>query len=208
MPFHPCPNHAHRYRVPRNMRALSCLVAILALTSCRVALAQDPELRTHGDPAARSAADTQLKRIYELASGPVQHVELITRDNPLRLRNAVGTEVTASIIDGSAARIVANVWTSKGKHSIEFYRFSDKLLMVYQTFTHFQESAPRDAWHNFMGLAAWESRIYFGARGQVTYAETRGHQAPPPQIAAKELQQQAQRLVNLLSDSPARWNRR
>ena len=52
--------------------------------------------------------------------------------------------------------------------------------MAYATFTWFAESAPRDSWHNFMGFAAWESRVYFGTDGEVGYAETRGRQAPHP----------------------------
>jgi hypothetical protein len=120
----------------------------------------------------------------------------------------VGTELSGSVIDGSLARIVGTFWTSEGKCSIEFYRVGDKLLMVYETFSFFVESAPPDTWHNFMGLPAWESRIYYSAQGEVGYAETHGSQAPAPEINGKKLQQQVERLVELLNRSSARWERR
>ena len=39
------------------------------------------------------------------------------------------------------------------------------LLFVYETFVYFTETAPSDAWRNFMGLAAWERRSYFESEG-------------------------------------------
>jgi len=210
-------DHAYRREVPWNGRALSCLVA-LALVFGGETLAQDSELRTYGDPAVRTAVDPQVRKIYELGARPGTQIELMTRDNPLNLRDALGTELTESIIGdsnvggsnigGSGGRIVGAVWTKQGKYSIEFYRDGDKLLMVYETFTYFAESAPRDAWHNFKGLPAWECRIYFGPQGEVGYAETRGRQAPAPEMNGKKFQQQAQHLVELLSKSLAHWERR
>ena len=199
---------ACRYRVPPNYWIFSCLVTILALMFGGDTLAQNSELRTYGDPSVRTGVDAQLKVIYERANGPGVHVELLTRDNPLQLRDAVGTQLSASIIDGSAGRIVGTIWTKRGIYSIEFYRVGEKLLMVYETFSFFVESAPPDAWHNFMGLPAWESRIYYGAQGDVAYAESHGSQAPAPVINGKELQQEADRLDKILNRSSARWERR
>jgi hypothetical protein len=186
---------------------LSCMVAVLALMFGGKILAQNSELRTYGDASIRTAIDAQLKRIYELARGPGVQVELLTRDNPLQMGNAVGTELSAAIIDGSAGRIVGTVWTKRGKYSIEFYRVGEKLIMVYETFSFFVESAPRETWRNFMGLPAWESRIYYGAQGEVGYAETHGSQAPAPEINGRKLQQQAEHVVKLLNGSSARWER-
>jgi hypothetical protein len=112
------------------------------------------------------------------------------------------------MIDGSADRIVGTAWTKRGIYSFELYRVGDKLLMVYETFSFFIESAPADAWHNFMGLPAWESRIYYDAGGEVAYAESHGSRAPEPVINGKKLQQEAKRLVELLNRSSARWERR
>jgi hypothetical protein len=184
------------------------LIAILVIMSRGEALAEDRELRAYGDPAVRSAVDSQLKRIYELANGPGVQVELLTRDNPLQLPDAVATELTASLAGDSANRIVGAVWTKQGKYSIEFYRAGDRLLMVYETFTFFMESAPSDTWRNFMGLAGWESRIYFGAQGEVGYAETHGRGAPAPERNGRNLQRQAERVGKLLAGSSARWERR
>ena len=198
----------YRYRVPAHGLTFSCLVAILTLMFGGETLAQNSELCTYGDPSVRTAVDAQLKRIYERTAGPGVQIELLTRDNPLQLKNAMGTELSASIIDGSAGRIVGTVWTQRGKCSIEFYRVGNKLLMVYETFSFFVESAPRDAWHNFMGLPAWESHIYYGAHGEVAYAERHGSQAAAPEIDGKKLQQEAGRLDKLLNGSSARWERR
>jgi len=133
---------------------------------------------------------------------------LLTQDNPLELRDALATELTASMTGDSANRIVGAVWTKQGKYSVEFYRAGDRLLMVYETFSFFMESGPSDTWHNFMGLAGWESRIYFGAQGQVAYAETHGREAPAPEINGGKLQQRAERISKVLAQSPARWKRR
>jgi hypothetical protein len=199
---------AYRDGLPPNWWTFACVAAILALIFAGETFAQDLELRTYGDPSVRTAADAQLKRVYELVTGPGVHIELLTRDNPLQLRSAVGTELSAAITDGSAGRIVGTVWTKRGKYSIEFYRAGDKLLMVYETFSFFTETAPRDTWHNFMGLPAWESRIYYGPQGEVAYAETHGSRAPAPEINGKKLWQQAKRLDELLNRSSARWERR
>ena len=109
-PYH----DAYRDGVPPSGWTFACLVAILALIFGGETFAQDSELRTYGDPSVRTAADAQLKRVYELVTGPGVHIELLTRDNPLQLRNAVGIEVSAAIIDGSAGRIVGTVWTKRG----------------------------------------------------------------------------------------------
>jgi hypothetical protein len=200
--------HAFRRKVPRNWRTRSCLIAILVFMFGTEAFAEERDLHVYGDPATRSAVDAQLKKIYDLANGPGVQVELLTRDNPLQLPDALATELTASMAGDSANRIVGAVWTKQGKYSIEFYRSGDRLLMVYETFTFFMESAPSDAWRNFMGLAGWESRIYFGAQGEVGYAETRGREAPAPVTNGRKLHDQAERVRRLLVQSPARWERR
>ena len=201
-------DHAFRHRSKRNWRARSCLVAFLALMLCGKAFAEDQDLHVYGDPATRSAIDAQLKKIYELAIGPGVQVELLTRDNPLQLRDALATELTGSMTGDSVNRIVGAVWTKQGKYSVEFYRSGNRLLMAYETFSSFMESAPSDAWRNFMGLAGWESRIYFGAQGEVAYAETHGREAPAPEINGRKLQQRAEHVGRLLIQSPARWERR
>jgi hypothetical protein len=196
-----------RCRLIRGMRN-TCLAVTLALIPAAGTFAEDPQTHTSGDPAVRAAVDIQLQRIYELANGPGVRVELLTKDNPLEVKDALGTELSGSVIGGSEGRIVGTVWTRQGKYSVEFYRDGDKLLMVYETFTYFMESAPPDVWRNFMGLPAWERRIYFGPRGEVGYAETRGREAPSPESRQSKLQQQAERLARLLDSSPARWERK
>jgi hypothetical protein len=193
----------------RLRRLMECarVTCIVALALAARAFAAAPDARTFGDPALRPAIDARVKEIYELTAGPDIQVELLTRDNPLQLKGAVGTELTAAMVSGSPARIVGAVWTRRGKYSVEFYRADDKLLMVYETFSLFGDSAPADAWHNFMGLPGWERRIYFDPQGDVGYAEARG-QAPPPETAGKQLQQEAKRVVELLDRSPARWERK
>ena len=130
-------DHAFRHRSKRNWRARSCLVAFLALMLCGKAFAEDQDLHVYGDPATRSAIDAQLKKIYELAIGPGVQVELLTRDNPLQLRDALATELTGSMTGDSVNRIVGAVWTKQGKYSVEFYRSGNRLLMAYETFSFF-----------------------------------------------------------------------
>jgi len=207
MPFERRVNDAGSDRAGRSHWMVACMVAVVAL-ACNRALAEDPDLLTYGDPSVRATVDAELKKIYELANGPGEQIELITRDNPLQLKDELCTELSASIIDGSEARIVGTVWTKQGKYSFEFYRAGDRLLMVYETFSYFKESEPPNAWHNFMGLPAWESRVYFGAQDEVGYAERHGPQAPPPEMAGKKLRQQVERLSRLLRASPARWEKR
>jgi hypothetical protein len=199
---------AYRYGTSPNRWTFSWLVVISTLMFAGEILAQNSELRPYGDPSVRTAVDAQLKRIYELTTGPGVHIELLTKENPIQLSDAVGAEFSASLVDGSPARIVGTVWTKQGKYSIEFYRVGGRLIMVYETFAFFVEAAPPDAWHNFMGLPAWESRIYYGSQGEVAYAESRGTQAPAPESNGKKLQQDAARLDKLLNASAARWDRR
>ena len=201
-------NRAYRHRSPRSWRPGICLIAALVFVLCDGGFAEDEELHVYGDPAIRRAVDEQLKKLYELANGPGVQVELLTRDNPLQLADALAMELTASMAGNSASRIVGAVWTKQGKYSVEFYRAGDKLLMVYETFSFFMESAPKDTWRNFMGLAGWESRIYFDAQGEVGYAETHGREAPAPMSNGRKLQQQVARVSKLLAQSAARWERK
>jgi len=166
------------------------------------------QARTFGDSSARAEVDVQLKKIYELTTGPGPQLELLTRDNPLQLKGAIATEATASLVDGSISRIVGAVWTRQGKYSFEFYRMAGKLLMVYETFVYFSESAPPDVWRNFMGQPAWESRAYFNGKEEVAFAETQGPQAPAPDMTGRKLRQGADRVVNKLDRSSTRWVRK
>lgn len=179
------------------------LAAVLFLISpITPTLAGESELRTYGDPSLRTVVDARTRAIYKAASDPgTQRIFLITRGNPMSVRGARGTEVTGTVIEGAISRIIATVWTKDGKYSVEFYRTGETLVMTYETFIFFEESAPPGAWRNFMGLAAWERRVYFDARRNIGYAEARGLQAPAPGTGGEQLQQQAQRLAELLHKS-------
>ena len=203
-----CCDPASSWTPAQNRWPSFCLFVIFAALSVLASLAETSPQRTYGDPAIRTAVDIQLKRIYELTSGSVQQLELLTKDNPLELRGAFATEVTASLVDASMARIVGAVFTNKGKYSFEFYRAGGKLLMVYETFAYFPDAAPHDAWHNFMGLAAWESRIYFDSKNEMGFAETQGPQAPVPDVSVRKAHERVEHLVNLLDHSSSRWVRR
>ena len=203
-----CCDFTSSYAAAQNRWTAVCLIAIFAVLPAPASSTETSPSRTYGDPAVRTAVDIQLKKIYELATGPGQQLELLTRDNPLGLRDALATEVTASIVDGSIGRIVGAVLTKQGKYSFEFYRAGGKLLMVYETFAYFPDSAPHDAWHNFMGLAAWESRIYFDGKDEMGFAETQGPQAPAPDVTVRKIREKVEHLVDLLDRSSSRWVRR
>jgi hypothetical protein len=177
------------------------IVAAVLLVICPVTagLAGESELRTYGDPSLRTMVDVRTRAIYEAASDPgSRRMFLITRGNPMSVKDARGTEATGTMVEGAVSRIIATVWTKEGKYSVEFYRTGETLIMVYETFTFFEESAPPGAWRNFMGLAAWERRVYFDAHRNIGYAEARGLQAPAPGVGGERLQQEAQRLAELL----------
>jgi hypothetical protein len=205
--FNCCATAISRLAVEKRWSTV-CLFAILALLPPPALSAETSPVRRYGDPAARTAIDIQLKRIYELTAGPGQQLELLTKDNPLQLRDALVTEVTASLVDGSISRIVGTVWTKQGKYSFEFYRAGGKLLMVYETLAYFPDSAPPDAWYNFMGLPAWESRTYFNDKEEVAFAENHGPQAPAPDHTGGKFREMVDRVVHMLDRSSTRWERR
>ena len=189
------------YQFARTLRSSIVTAILLVICPLTPAWADQSGLRTYGDPSLRTAVDAQTKRIYDVASGPSsQRIFVITRGNPMRVKEARGTEVTGTVAEGAISRIVATVWTKEGKYSVEFYRAGKTLLMVYETFTFFEESAPLGAWRNFMGLAAWERHVYFDSQQNIGYAEARGLRAPAPGVGGKQLQERAQRLAQLLQE--------
>ena len=191
-----------RYVLSQFPRALGLgIVNVVLLVICSIApaWAAESDLQTYGDPSLRTAVEAQTRRIYDVASGPGgQHIFVMTRGNPMHVKEAQGTEVIGTVVDGVISRIVATAWTKEGKYSVEFYRAGKTLLMVYETFTFFEESAPPGAWHNFMGLAAWERHVYFDPKQKIGYAEARGLRAPVPGVGGEQLQERAQRLAQLL----------
>jgi hypothetical protein len=185
------------------LRPGSAVVLAIGLLAapCPVARAVEPDVRTYGDPSLRPAVDARLRTIYDAAARPDSpRVSLLTRRNLLSQAHARATEVTGVRVGTLVGRIVANVWTSDGKYSIEYYRGEAGLQLVYETFTYFEETAPRDAWRNFLGLAAWERRSYFDGP-RIGYAEARGRQAPAPGADAARLRAQAEDLAGLLAKS-------
>lgn len=189
----------HVFRLFARTHGLTVATAVLLATCRMTALAGESELQTYRDPSLRTTVDAQTKAIYDAASGPdTQRIFLITRGNPMSVKGARDTEVTGTMVEGEISRIVAAAWTEEGKYSVEFYRAEKKLLMVYETFTFFEESSPLGAWRNFMGLAAWERRAYFDSRQEIGYAEARGTQAPKPGADGKQLQERANHIEDLL----------
>ena len=174
---------------------------LLAIGLVAPAWAGESDLQIYGDPALRTAVDAQTKAIYDAASGPSsQRIFVMTRGNPMQVKDARGTEVTGTVVEGAISRIVATVWTKEGKYSVEFYRAGKRLLMAYETFTFFEESAPPGDWRNFMGLAAWERHVYFDSQQKIGYAEARGRRAPAPGIGGEQLQERAERVTELLQE--------
>jgi hypothetical protein len=152
--------------------------------------------RQFGDVSLRPKVEARTRSIYEAGSRPeTSRRFLFTTDNLLAVPEAVGTEASAT--SGTTGdRLVATVWSKTGKYSVEYYRSPEGvLLFVYETFVYFTDTAPSDAWRNFMGLAAWERRIYFDDNHAIGYATSQGKHAPPPGSGAAELREQAVRLA-------------
>ncbi|MFI5184661.1 MAG: hypothetical protein ACHQNV_09695 [Vicinamibacteria bacterium] len=182
------------------MNAIRARMALLLVAPLLpMAGVAEPAVRTFGDPSVRSAVESRTRAIYDAASNQEsRRLFLMTRTNPLSVPDAMGTEATGVIVGPVVARMLASVWTKRGKYSVEYYRAEEGLLMVYETFAYFEEAARRDAWRNFMGLAAWERRTYFDARQAVGYAETQGMEGPAPGADGTRLREQVERLARLL----------
>jgi hypothetical protein len=156
-------------------------------------------LQRFGDPSARALIDERAHAIYDTATqSNVEQVAVLTRNNPLSLGHATGTEATGYVIDGFIRRIVANVWTTRGRYALEYLQDPSGLVLVYESLAQFEDVAPKNAWHNFLGLPAWERRTYFDSKHTLAYAETCGVGAPGPGADASRLSDQAQRLTALL----------
>jgi hypothetical protein len=181
------------------MRTLTLLVVLLTCNLSASAAGNDTEPRTFGDPSIRTAIDARAHAVYDSADKPdAKRVFLITRDNPLSLPAATGTEATGVFVDGFVSRIVANVWTRRGKYSVEYYQGKGGLFFVYESFVFFEDAAPQGAWHNFMGLPGWEGRTYFNDDHSVGYAEFRGRGAPVSRSNGMRLNDQALRITALI----------
>src|SRR5215470_10066693 len=154
------------------MRTLALLAALLTCNLSVSSSSNEDEVRAFGDPSIRKAIDARAHAVYDNTNKPdVQRIFLITWDNPLSLPDAVGTEASGAFVEGGAvARVVASVWTRHGKYSAEYYQGKNGLFLVYESFVFFENTAPRGAWHNFMGLPAWEGRTYFNEDHSVGYA--------------------------------------
>ena len=174
------------------------LVALTMIAAVSPRAYADGEAKRFGDPSLRTAIESRTRAIYDAANGPAaKRVFLLVPDNPLSRAGAHGTEVTGVAAGGDFIRIVASVWTERGKYSIEYYLGEGSLLHVYETFTYFERAAAPGAWRNFMGLPAWERRVYF--RGDaIGYAEATGAGAPDPGSGGPALRVQAQRLIKRL----------
>ena len=190
---------AHRLRKVAIAIMLGLLAGTASIAEAPPASQPDHAIRTFGDASARRLVDDRTRAIYDrLNSAGTKHVSIVSRANPLALTGAAGTELTGAFIEGTTGRIVATVWTTRGKYDVEFHQAQDGLLLVYETFAYFDEAAPRGAWHNFLGLPAWERRSYFSPAHSVSYAETRGKGAPAPGADGARLIDQAQLLTGML----------
>lgn len=175
----------------------SGLLVLLIAPSVIAANATDE--RRFGDPSLAPKVEARTRSIYDAGSRPeTSRRFLFATDNLLAVPEAVGTEASAT--SGPAGdRLVATVWSKTGKYSVEYYRAPEgRLLFVYETFVYFNDTAPADAWRNFMSLGAWERRTYFDDSQAIGYATSRGKHAPPPGSDAAALREQAARLAKAL----------
>lgn len=179
--------------------AVSIVLTPAAETAATQAVAAQDAVRTSGDASRRDAVEARTRAIYEAATQPGAHqVFAFVRDRSIGPDGSLGTEATGVVLDRTIGRIVASSWTAAGKYSAEYYRARDSLLMVYETFVYFDETAPKDHWRNFMGLTAWERRTYFDDHQAVVFAVSRGANAPAPGADAVRLRDQSDRLASLL----------
>jgi hypothetical protein len=175
---------------------------VLAVSIAQPALAADAaDERQFGDSSLRAKVEARTRSIYDAGSRPdASRRFLFTTNNLLGIAQAVGTEASATR-GPTGDRLLATVWSKAGKYSVEYYRSPEgALLFVYETFVYFSDTAPSDAWHNFMGLAAWERRSYFDDSRAIGFAASRGKHAPDPGTGATEFRDQAERLALALGE--------
>jgi hypothetical protein len=154
------------------MRFISILVTFYCLGVVYTATAQTSEqaTRREGDAALRGVVDAELRKIYD---APKEPVFLLMSSSPPGLKGCGSTEIVGYYLSGELVRIVLSSWASSGKHALEYYMHAGALLLVYEDFEFFQETAPAGAWKNFKHIPSWERRVYFG-NGEAGYAETTG----------------------------------
>jgi len=156
--------------------------------------------RTFGDASLRDSIAARCPAIYEAVNKPgTKRVFVLTRRNPMSIPGAIGAEATGEIVDGVLNRIVASASSKRGKYSVEYYLTKDGLLFVYESFAFFEDTSPRAAWRNWMGLAGWERRSYFGADHNIVYAETIGG-GPQPGSDSTRLNEQARSMIPLVQE--------
>ena len=125
----------------------------------------------------------------------------MTSGNVLGLDGPLGTELQGELVGSDLVRVVAMAFTKQGKYGAEYYMRDGNLLFVYETFEYFEESAPVKAWQDFKHIVAWERRSYF-RNALVAYGVSRGMGAPEPGANAKDLQDHAHQLAQLLANRP------
>jgi hypothetical protein len=164
--------------------------------------AAEAESRVFGTPSLRPTVDARTRPIYDAAAKPDSpRTFLFTSDDLLGVAEAVGTDASGVSAGPAGTRMVATVWSKRGKYLVEYYRSrGGDLLFVYETFVYFSDKAPSGAWRNFMGQAGWERRSYFHDDGTIGFAESKGRHAPAPGAGAPELREQARRLAAALAE--------
>ena len=142
----------------------------------------------YAQTATRAHIESKLREIYQKANAPVF---VLTRENPLSVAGAVGSEITGTRIDGRFARIVAAVWSERGKTGAEYFFDGQSLIFVFEA-QEFFEDVP-GAWKNFKGISGWERRTYLH-EGKVIDSERKGTSEPPA-----DLQKKAAELLRILN---------
>lgn len=183
------------------MRRLLVHTVIMAFSIGVHGLLAQNAVRTFGDASVRGSIDTRSRTTFDPSATRVERAFLLTSSRLLSLRQAGGSDATGTFVDGHVARVVVFSWTHDGKYSVEYYFDREALILVYETFTYFEDQAPPRAWRNFMGLAAWERRSYFD-QGTIRYAETTGETGPTPGADGPALIHSARRLAHALESRP------
>jgi hypothetical protein len=72
-----------------------------------------------------------------------------------------GTNIYSFSYMGNINRIVASTTMDNGIYAAEFYYLQEGLILIYESFEFYEESAPANQPTNFKGIPFWESRFYF-----------------------------------------------
>ena len=167
---------------------------VLSVLGATVLAQKNEQRKSFGDANQKEKIQVKTSAIFKLGG---DWLFALTRKDLLGLNTLEGTELEGAYSEGHFIRIIGMALAEKGKYTVKYYFEKDALLLAYETFEYYSETAPVGAWRNSKGLAAWERRSYF-RNARVVYAETHGRSASKAGTGERTLTNTANRLLSVM----------